>query len=211
MAALIIEMKEVDRQMADKAKPLRTYELQRKILELSVNEVFKSLNKSIDAIRERSEERINLKESISRIHEEMEGLEAAMKLFNVEKPYTRGGLEISKMPGELSAKQEAIEAHLSYISRISEEKTSKCQLYGNKVATLNREIKALAKEITKQRSSLVIEHQLLLSKCQQMHQLQGVTGLLLTKRNVCGMKIDQFLQQKLAATSMFKSSVFQVS
>ena len=207
---LIVEMKERDKQMTEKVKPLRTYELQRKILELSVNEVFKCLNSSIEIIREKSEERMNLKESVSTIHEEMVALEAAFKLFNAEKPYAREGLEISKLPGDLSAQQEATEAHQRYISGILEEKTNKCQLYERKISTLSREIKSLSNEITENRSSLVKEHQLLLSKCQQMHQLQGVTGLLQMRVNVCCMKIDQLLQQKLAATSMFKSSVFQV-
>ena len=203
----VAEMKEVDVQMSEKVKPLKTYELQRKNLELSVNEVFKALNASIGAVREKSEDRMKLKENIGKLKEEMVALEVAVKKFDYKATRLE---EAAEQPIHFSPGPSGAEIHLKYISGILEEKAAKCCHFESQIALLNREIKEFIKEITEQRNSLIKEHQLLLSKCQQIHQLQGVTGLLNVRVNACGMKIDQTLQQKFAANSMFKSSVFQV-
>ena len=66
-------MKDKDNQMLEKAKPLRAYELQRKVLELSINEVFKSLNANIEKVKEKSEKRNELKQNLNKITEEIQG------------------------------------------------------------------------------------------------------------------------------------------
>ncbi len=192
-------MKEIDFQMAEKMKPLRTYELQKKNLELSVNEVFKILNKSIEDAREKSDERMKMKKAVSKAKIEIRALETALKQ-----------LSATDATGQLEMQKSTTDVHELSISNIWEEKISQCQHYENQIAGLSKQIKDLVKEITEQRDSLVKEHQLLLSKCQQIHQLQGVTSLLRTRINTFALKIDQALQQKCAANSMFKSSVFQV-
>ena len=195
-------MKEIDFQMAEKMKPLKTYELQKKNLELSVNEVFKILNKSIEDVREKSDERRKLKEAVSKAKIEITALETALKQLNA--------IVETDATGQPEMQKSTADVHELSISKILEEKITQCQRYQNKIAGLSKQIKDLVKEITEQRDSLVKEHQLLLSKCQQIHQLQGVTSLLRTKINAFALKIDQALQQKCAANSMFKSSVFQV-
>ena len=76
---------------------------------------------------------------------------------------------------------------------------------------ISKKIKALCEELTSKRNVLIKEHQLLLSKCQQVHQVQGAAGLLQAKMMQYALKIDHILQQKVAANTMFCSSVFKVS
>lgn len=215
---LVGELLEIDRQISEKIKPLRTYKLQEKNLELSVNEVFKSLKTSIEDVKEKSDRRLKMKEDINKTREDIKSLEVLLQM--VAPLEIDQGLEFTIGEPEPALQQHDTKAlnvqkpqeasQYKAILSILEEKMNHSRQLENNVTSLNREIKQLTKEITEQRDSLIKEHQLLLSKSQQIHQLQGVTGMLETKANALGMRVDQQLQQEYAATSMFKSSVFQV-
>ena len=197
--------------MLEKAKPLRAYELQRKVLELSINEVFKSLNANIEKVKEKSEKRNELKQNLNKITEEFKALEGAIKLFDIHETTKMDEVEKQETVRLAVSNQKLTLANQQkLLCDILEEKRRKSQSLQKNIATLNLEIKGITYEITQLRDSLTKEHQLLLSKCQQIHQIKGITGLLQAKINACGMKLDQVLQQKVAANSVFKSSVFQV-
>lgn len=208
--SLIGDLLEVDGQISEKMKPLRTYKLQEKNLELSVNEVFKSLKISIEDVSEKSIQRLKMKEGIKKAREDIKSLEGLLHMLAPVED--NQGLEPGEPQPASAPKpvQNPQETRYKAISNILEEKMNHCHQLEKAVSSLNREIKELTKEITEQRNSLIKEHQLLLSKSQQIHQLQGVTGMLETKANALGMRIDQQLQHEYSATSMFKSSVFQV-
>ena len=94
---------------------------------------------------------------------------------------------------------------------IIDEKISTSQNLQEDIEGISKKIKALSEELTSKRNVLIKEHQLLLSKCQQVHQVQGAAGLLQAKMMQYALKIDHILQQKVAANTMFCSSVFKVS
>ena len=227
---------DIEEQISEKMRVLTLYYQQKKALEISMDFLKKELSELLDDIHYVMKMRAMSTEELVKSNRNVAALKIALRCLGCKETELEEVEEINEeeLKGEVKGIGRDCKEDTERIR--NEEKGSDEEMDKNPITQAKQNLQdlmhnlissqtvhsedyelavtrlnTLVHQLMKSYEKLIKEFQLLLSKSRQVHQLQGVVGVMQVSTLTHALKIDHFLQGQVASKTKSDATVLQVS
>ena len=182
------ELKERDRKLSEKLKIIAVYEQEKRVLEISFEQMKEALEKTTREIHSFIKMRQEKKAECEKTKSGIAALKDILESITEEKKGASHELD------------EMIDSQSNLVKELED-----------KIALLNEGLRAVKIQAMSEYDVLVKEYNLLLAKSQQIHHLHKVISLLQAKTMQPAIIVDHLLQQEASKRAKSAYAAFEVS